>query len=1167
MSTNKHNVFKLLPPKSLGLIIPLLVLFIVLFFPFNSYSQGKEANIWYFGFRAGIDFNSGSPPIPLLNSQMVTVGSGSTGCASIADSTGQLLFYSDGVTIWNKNHVTMQNGQDMGLWSSQGAIIVPKPGSNHLYYFFNFIGVFSVFQFHFQYSVIDMNLDNGNGGVVATQKSVRLFNNSAWHLSAVSHANGQDVWVLAHKNSTNYYYAYLVTADSLFHTPVISQAGSDFDTYPGYMKISPDGKKVVAALYGGGVSFFDLMDFDNETGMVNDTNMVYKIDPYYGVEFSPDNSKLYTESGAAILQYDLNAGSPQDILNSEVLITDVTTGNGALQLGPDGKIYCCLGTSLYLSVINQPNELGLDCDFEQDAVYLEGRYSNEGLPSFIQSYLNDPTFSTQYNCLGDATTFEITETNGVDSVYWKFNDFPNMPNDTSTLFSPAYVFSNAGTFFVDLTVYSGLLEKTVTQEVIIHPLPQPQLGNDTLVCDTNFSITLNANCSAASYFWNTWATTQEITVSDTGTYWVRATSAEGCTNYDTINIGLYPQPQLDEGNLAITNTGCGQNNGSITGLQVTGTPPLFYYWINISGDTIGYNLDLFNLSAGLYNLVVEFGNNCSSTIANYMVQDIGNIQIDSVNFTNDHCNNSQASITVYADFPTPDILTYSIDGVNFLSNGGIFTNISQGFYEVVVKDTNDCVGNYINNPVVIQNISGVEITTENVTPENDFSSDGSIFLEATVASGDINYSIYNGSNPQINNGLFEGLSAGNYNCKVWDSFGCDTTFEVIVPRNTTTILEAISGFGNSCVDDTAVSSLNLEQFNGVFSFETKIYYDINVVNCVGYIDLLPELEAGFNANISTPGEVMLTWQGTSPLTLPDTVMTKLVFGGLGEGVSLIYWEAGPGESVFFNQSMDTINAVCHVGEVHIYSRPEIDLQSSEYACAGDTISIVSIVDEGNGTIIYSWTGPNGYQSQNKVLLLSPANINQTGTYTLTVVDSMYCHESQSININVIPSPEIAFSPYDTLWAEPGFILEAGYGAEYYYWNTGETTENIVIDSMGNYTVEVTSYENCKSTDAIQILWAGTPFYLPNAFTPNGDGLNDSFGVIPRYDYISKYHLSIYNRWGQRIYETTDINKGWDGTYKSSSCMMGAYVYRIVYKEFGQQPMESKVVEGTVMLVR
>jgi len=1164
MSTNKHNVFILLPSKSMELIIPALILFFVISLPFNSYSQGKEANIWYFGYKAGIDFNSGSPPTTLLNSQM----DAGLGSASIADSTGQLLFYSNGTTIWNKNHVVMQNGDDMngGTFTTQGAMIVPQPGSNHLYYFFNFIWEFNVFQYHFQYSIIDMNLDNGNGGVVATQKGVRLFNNSSMHLSAVRHANGHDVWVLAHKHYSNYYYAYLLTADSIHHSPVISQVGSVFNAATGYMKISPDGKKVVAAIYGGGVSFFELVDFNNETGVISDTNMVHKIDPYYGVEFSPDNSKLYTESGASILQYDLNAGSPQDILNSEVLIADVTTGNGALQLGPDGKIYCCLGTSLYLSVINQPNVLGLGCNFEQDAVYLEGRYTNEGLPSFIQSYLNDPSFTTQHQCLGDATTFEITETNGIDSVFWKFNDFPNMPNDTSTLFSPSYVFSNAGTFFVDLTVYSGLLEKTVTQEVIIHLLPQPQLGNDTLFCDTNFSITLNANCNAASYFWNTWATTQEITISDTGTYWVRATSAEGCSNSDTINIGLYPQPQLDETNLAVTNTGCGQNNGSITGLQVAGAPPLAYYWMNILGDTVGLNIDLLNLSAGAYSLIVLYGE-CSTIIATYFVDNDGNIQIDSVDFTNNHCSSDIATLTIYASATNPDILTYSIDGVNFLSNGGIFTNLAQGSYTVMIEDTNNCVGNYINNPVIIQNIDGPEITTENVTPENDFSSDGSIFLEAAVASGDVSYSIYNGSSPQTNNGLFQNLAAGLYYCKVWDGFGCDTTFEVIVPRNTTTILEAISGFGNSCVNDTAVSSLKLEQFNDVFSFEAKIYYNINVVTCVGYIDLLPELEAGFNANITTPGEVLLTWQGTSPLTMPDTIMTKLVFGGMGEGISLIYWEAGPGESVFFDQNMDTINAVFYVGSVQIYNNSEILMQSNEVACTGDTISVVPDVNGGNGTIHYSWSGPNDYQSQNKELFLNPVSTSLSGTYTLTAVDSMYCQKSQSISINVIPSPTIAFSGQDTLWVDPGFVLDAGNGEEYYYWNTGANTQTIVIDSMGNYSVEVTSYDNCKSTDAVQILWSGTPFYLPNAFTPNGDGLNDTFGPIPRYDYVKKYHLSIFNRWGQRIYETTDINKGWDGTYKGSPSQVGAYVYRIVYEEFGQQPVESKVVEGTVMLVR
>jgi large repetitive protein len=91
--------------------------------------------------------------------------------------------------------------------------------------------------------------------------------------------------------------------------------------------------------------------------------------------------------------------------------------------------------------------------------------------------------------------------------------------------------------------------------------------------------------------------------------------------------------------------------------------------------------------------------------------------------------------------------------------------------------------------------------------------------------------------------------------------------------------------------------------------------------------------------------------------------------------------------------------------------------------------------------------------------------------------------------------------------------------------------------------------------------------MPNAFTPNGDGLNDTFGPIPRYDYVNRYYMSIFNRWGQMIYETSDINRGWDGTYQGSPVMMGTYVYRIVYEEFGQLPMESNVVEGTVMLIR
>jgi len=1130
------------------------------------FSQGKEANIWYFGSKAGVDFNPGSPPVALLNSQMHN--NGFVGCASISDSSGNLLFYSDGVTIWNKNHVTMLNGQNMGQWSSQGAMIVPIPDNYHLYYFFNFIYVPSDFQYHFQYSVIDMNLDNGYGGVVAAEKEVRLFNNASHHLSAVRHANGVDVWVLAHGYQNDQYYAYLVTADSLHHTPVISQTGSDIDGSTGYMKISPNGKKVAAAVeLSLSGDFFDVVDFNNETGMVSDINLVHKLGGYYGVEFSPDNTKLYTNGLANLYQYDLTAGSPQDILESEVILTG-TMSEGALQLAPDGKIYCSEG-GYYLSVIDSPNESGLACNFEQDALYLEGRIANRGLPSFIQSYLNDPTFTAQHFCLGDLTTFEIDNTNGIDSVYWKFNDFPNMPNDTSTQFSPEYVFSHDGTFHVDLTVYSGLLEKTVTQDITINPIPEPNLGNDTLFCNAGFVITLKPNCDG-TYRWNDFSTGPELVVSDTGTYWVRVTD-NGCSQADSIHIGLYPAPQLDETNLVINDAGCGQPTGSITGLQVNGTMPLEFFWIDLAGDTVGTQLDLTNQYAGSYALNVRDGNGCEHLLGTYSIQDNGSLQVDTVQFANVHCFQSTGVITIFTGSLTPDLLDYSIDGgINYYQNSGVFTGLPAGIYNIKVKDANGCIGEYAQNPVLIENIPGPQITAVDIVPEDNTLANGSINIHATGGSGELTYSITNGIPNQLNNGLFENLSAGTYQCSVTDAFGCDTTFTVVVPRNLSQTLEAIAGFGSSCVGDAAVVPLELTHFTGVKSFVVTLHYDPDVVFCAGYMDLNPQLElGGFQATVQqATGEIKLTWQGQVAVTLPDQAeMLKLKFDGLGEGLSPVNWEAAPGESHFYDENHQEISATYTTGEVQVYSLPEIQMQGTVQICTGDTTTIDPTIFGGNGIKDYTWTYPNGSISKDTLLYFDPATSNQAGSYTLVVEDSMSCKKSSTVELIVMESPVITFSGYDTLFVEPGYILDAGNTAQSYWWNTGATTSQITIDSTGLYSVQAESGQGCKSTEAVWVLWAGKSFFIPNAFTPNGDGLNDVFGAIPRLDYINQYRISIFNRWGQMIFDTSDLNQGWDGTFKGEACQAGFYVYRIVYQDFGTGTQESKVMEGTVMLVR
>src|SRR6185436_12341018 len=108
------------------------LLFYMLCAVFAAHAQ-KENNIWCFGNRAGLDFNSGSPVV-FTGAAISTM----EGCSSVADSSGNLLFYTDGRTVWNKNHVAMPNGTSLngGSSSTQSAIIVKMPGNANIYYIF-----------------------------------------------------------------------------------------------------------------------------------------------------------------------------------------------------------------------------------------------------------------------------------------------------------------------------------------------------------------------------------------------------------------------------------------------------------------------------------------------------------------------------------------------------------------------------------------------------------------------------------------------------------------------------------------------------------------------------------------------------------------------------------------------------------------------------------------------------------------------------------------------------------------------------------------------------------------------------------------------------------------------------------------------------------------------
>ena len=262
-----------------------IILWLALFglFGFSAYGQG-EFNTWYFGSQAGLTFSSTGAQA-LTNGALIS----GEGCATISDAQGQLLFYTNGVTAWNRQHQVMTNGQGLGGFedvmrselppnsATQGVTIVPLPGAAGQYYVFTVDAAENGLQRGLQYSVVDMNRQGGLGEVVrkAIPVPVPLTEKRLTEkLVAVRHANQRDVWILVHGWNSNIFLSYLLTANGLTPAPVQSAGGivhqgganarRDYNAL-GYMKVSPTGQRLAVAQFSGAVEVFD---FNYGTGVV-----------------------------------------------------------------------------------------------------------------------------------------------------------------------------------------------------------------------------------------------------------------------------------------------------------------------------------------------------------------------------------------------------------------------------------------------------------------------------------------------------------------------------------------------------------------------------------------------------------------------------------------------------------------------------------------------------------------------------------------------------------------------------------------------------------------------------------------------------------------------------------------------------------------------------------
>lgn len=362
-------------------------------------STRRDATIWYFGLNAGVTFASGTP-VALTNSRLSTLEGSSVICDR---QTGRLLFYTDGVTIWDSTHQQMPNGTNLkGHWTSaQSVLIVPLPEDSNIYYVFttgaglyhtsptptpNNNGV--------RYSIVDMRLNGGRGDV--TVKNVTLLHQGTEMLTAARHCNGVDYWVIAHDwaaSGGSGFRSYHLTPQGITDTTV-SKVGTDFtDGFrtQNMAKLSSTGK--LMAVTSATRQIFEIYDFDIATGSVSNARLIGTGFNYYSAAFSPDNSKLYTSSLADnndpnyLYQYNLSSLDAAAIRNSRYEVHKQTgQWQGAqIQLGPDGKIYASWFGQTSLSIINNPNASGVACNYVQNGLSLAGKSTQYGLPNFIDA--------------------------------------------------------------------------------------------------------------------------------------------------------------------------------------------------------------------------------------------------------------------------------------------------------------------------------------------------------------------------------------------------------------------------------------------------------------------------------------------------------------------------------------------------------------------------------------------------------------------------------------------------------------------------------------------------------------------------------------------------------------------------------------------------------------
>ena len=473
----------------------LIVFLIVSLLPIISFGQSQTDN-WFFGSESGLEFRPTNVSISNGSSIENTIG-----CTAFSDVNRQVLFYSNGETVWNRNNEVMENGNNLSGETSntQNSIIVPKPGSSSNYYLFTARRENSNSHVAgLKYSEIEISTTFPLGKVITKNAPLDIFYTEK--ITAVYSADGNTVYVIAFgtKNSENNepfntLSVYKVDATGVSRRETIEVSEASSPTSKGVMKASPDGKTIALAVY----DFEDregiyLFDFDRTNGAITYRRILsMNIGPGvwtvpYGLEFSQDSKILYytgtlnSGNSSLLRQIPLEAsGEPTNIFSS------TSENYGSLQLASNGKIYMAKSfsdedetNSNTVAVINFPNVLGIECDFQRADLNLTPLSVSRGLPNFIPN-LFASKISGENQCYVDPFSFSAASYVNITNIDWDFGD-----GNSASGVNVNHTYSAPGNYVVEaLLTLSNNTKTRIYKTVTAYELPVLTSNQELVECD------------------------------------------------------------------------------------------------------------------------------------------------------------------------------------------------------------------------------------------------------------------------------------------------------------------------------------------------------------------------------------------------------------------------------------------------------------------------------------------------------------------------------------------------------------------------------------------------------------------------------------------------------------------------------------------------------------